>query len=255
MWVAPDQPSGAYAFVTAETDGLPSARVDLQAGRRDRRPILRWSTPNIRGERRYSTRLQTFSGSMWNYVRLQALRPGRHTLRFTLEPYRGFRFDAVRIRPQTGLQATSQPPNALRLTADAPRRRPQGTVPVRLINVGKRPARRVRLELNYDGDCARARLSRVKSRPLGARRVRFFHIHYSRRDAKRCGAQVAASSDAGETLTDFALPARARREVAAPGRRGGGDDRARLLLLALGGPLAAALGAWALRARYIRALT
>ncbi len=238
------RPVGSFGYVNALTDEAPSASAEFKI-RGDRRgPLVAWNTVNVRGQRSHRTRERVIRVSTWNYVLNAASRPGRHTLRFQLERYRGLDVKRVTILPSTRLQRTYEPPFTLRMRVHPPRRyAKRSKVGVDLINIGSGRARKVSVEANPD-DCAAVIKPAVrKVADIRGKRVRMTSFSFRRRSRRACAVQIAARSSVGSATADFSLPAYASSPPVASREGGPASLWAGLLLL----PIAA--GALALRRR------
>lgn len=201
-------PSGrqrGFAHVTAVTDGRVSAAIELEARGR----AVHWSAVGLHDARSGRTTGRSVRVQLSNYARVQATKPGRHTLRFRVKTFDGFRLQRVQIKPGSGLLVTRQPPQAL--TAMATVQPPQpvaGTsfdVRLALTNTGVLPAAHIKLRaLAQAGLRPREPLPTVPDIPAGGTTDVALRV-----DAVAAGSQllqVLTESSVGQDLRELRVP-------------------------------------------------
>ncbi len=195
-----------FAFINLLTDGEASASVELSSRRVRGRLKTTYTAVALNESTRRAVRGGTGRADFSNYVLLPSARPGRHTLRFELESFGKMRFDRVRVEPPSGLIATRQPAQPLRVTVTAPtavRPGEAADLTVSTVNAGIKPARRVRPELLAPPELGTSR-ERVllPPAPLGPGRRREDTIRLAPRRSGRYLVQARVQSDVGETLVE-----------------------------------------------------
>ncbi len=194
-----------FAHVTAVTDGRVSASIELEGRGR----AVRWSAVGLHEARSGRTTSRSLRVSLANYARVQAGTPGKHSLRFRVKTFDGFRVRRVRIEPDSGLLVTRQPPQALKGTAALEPSRPRaGTsfvVRLAVTNTGVLPARDVRLRvLAQPGLQPREPLPAVPDLPPGGRADVALPVAAVAEGDQLL--QVLTESDVGQDLREIEVP-------------------------------------------------
>lgn len=203
--LAPDSGVG-FALVNLFTDGQASASIELSTTRVRGRLRTTYTAVALNESTRGTVRGGAVRVDFSNYVLLPSARPGRHTLRFGIETHGRFRVTQVKVEPKSGLIATRQPAQALRvaLTVPTDARKGEATkLTVRTTNSGVKSASKVRPELLLPPELGaggeRVLLPARGLRPGGHRED---VVSLLPRQAGSYPVQARVQSDVGEALVN-----------------------------------------------------
>lgn len=254
-----DHGTRGFGAVILATEGRASASAEFMPGRRDGRRVVRWSEVALHHSEDHVTRSRRFKIELDNYARTQGTTPGVHTLSFALRLEGGIEVRKVVVHPDSGLELSRQPPQALAISSvvhpAVPRPDEPFTLRYTLRNSGIVPSGPVTLPALLPPSVSPAGPSpRIASVPAHGSRDAELRLRASEPGDYRI--QTLARSEVGQALDEIDVHVADRAadsaSAAAAGDEGG-TGRSAAPLAAAVGLTVASIAAYVVRRRRVRA--